>query len=148
MNNNGFNNPFMSGFNPYGMNPYQNGMMNQPNTNQGEHIVQVEGEQGVRDAYMPPNSEKFFLDASGKLIWLAKTDNYGMKTLIAPYDINPHKTQEATQLDDLSERMAKLEEVLHEFLAPANPTATTGASKPSAEPLYATTDAKSNKANG
>lgn len=138
-----------SNFNPYANlygynNPYMQGMMGQQV--QSVHVDQVDGEQGARDFQLPPNSEKLVLDKSGQMIWLIKTDNYGMKSLVSPYDITPHRTQEMTQYEDLSARMARLEDALHEFLTPSNTTAATGA-KPN-EPLYATKPDSTNKANG
>lgn len=124
----GYGNPYAM----YGGNPYFQGMMGNRIPQQSVHVDQVDGEQGARELSMPPNSEKLALDKSGEMIWLVKTDTYGMKYLIDPYDIKPHKTQQATQYDALDARLAKLEAILSEFTAdPATP-------EQSDKPLYAT----------
>lgn len=118
----------------YGMNPYLQNMMNGRVQTQSIHVDQVDGEQGAREMQMPPNSEKLVLDKSGEMVWLVKTDTYGMKSLIAPYDISPHKTQQATQYDALDARLARLEEILSEF---TNDSPATDKSEPD-KPIYAT----------
>lgn len=137
---NGYGNPYGM---PYGYD-YMQGRGIPPNIREC-HIEQVEGEQGVRNAPMPPNSDKIFLDKSSDMIWLAKTDEYGMKYVVQPYDIIPHKTKESTQYDELSARMARLEDALNEFLTPS-----TSGGDAKSEPIYATTSkpSKPNKANG
>ena len=127
----GYGNPYAA---MYGGNPYLQGVMGN-RTPQSIHVDQVDGEQGARELPMPPNSEKLVLDKSGEMIWLIKTDNYGMKSLTAPYDIKPHKTQQATQYDALDARLAKLEAILSEFTA--DPAAAESAADKS-EPIYAT----------
>lgn len=121
-------------FQMYGGNPYMQGIMGN-RTPQSIHVDQVDGEQGARELPMPPNSEKLVLDKTGEMIWLIKTDTYGMKYLIDPYDIKPHKTQQATQFEAMDARLAKLEAILSEF------TTDTTAPEPASgksEPIYAT----------
>lgn len=63
---------------------------------------------------MQPNSDILLLDETAPIIWLAKTDGAGYKTL-EPYDISPHK--EVTPEDKFSlleTRIAKLEEALND----------------------------------
>lgn len=126
-------NPYASAV--YGTNPYFAGAVGSRVPQQSVHVDQVDGEKGARDLPMPPNSEKLVLDKSGEMIWLIRTDNYGMKILVDPYDIKPHKTPQATQYESLDARLAKLEAILSEF------TTDTSAAEPSAdksEPIYAT----------
>ena len=106
----------------YGMNPYLQNMVGNRMPVQSVHVEQVDGEQGAREIQMPPNSEKLVLDMSGEMIWLIKTDNYGMKSLVAPYDISPHKTQQATQFDAFDARLAKLEAILSDFTTDSSTT--------------------------
>lgn len=116
----------------YGGSPYMHGTPGM-NQNNAVHVDQVDGEQGAREVAIPPNSEKLVLDKSGEMIWLIKTDSYGMKSLVAPYDIKPHKTEQAVQYDAIDARLKRLEEILSEFTADSSAT-----DKQGEQPLYAT----------
>ena len=95
---------------PYSyQNMYQN--YNQPHTNQ--QIVKVHGRNGADTFQMAPNSSALLLDESEPIVYLAQTDGAGYKTISA-YDISPHKEVSIMNMQDLEQRIARLEERLNE----------------------------------
>lgn len=93
--------------NPYAYpNPFQN-----PHNNQ--QIIRVHGRNGADTFQMMPNSSALLLDESEPLIYLAQTDGAGYKT-ITVYDIQPHKEIPPVNMQDLEQRISRLEERLNE----------------------------------
>ena len=72
-------------------------------------IIQVKGEAGANNFRMAPNSRAILADETAPMIWFAHTDSGGYLT-VEPYDIYPHKTQEQVNINDLAERVKRLEE--------------------------------------
>lgn len=73
-------------------------------------IIQVKGEAGANNFRMAPNSRAILADETAPMIWFAHTDSGGYLT-VEPYDIYPHKAQEPVNLNDLAERVKKLEDL-------------------------------------
>lgn len=93
-------------------NPYQNYSVSQSNYN-NQQIVKVHGRNGADSYQMPPNSSALLLDENNPIIYLAQSDGAGYKTITA-YDINPHKEVEPIDMQNLEQRIARLEERLNE----------------------------------
>lgn len=74
-------------------------------------VIKVHGEAGAKNVIMGPNSEALLLDETAPIVWYAQTDGTGYLQ-VTPFDITPHKQNVAVNLNDLSERVAKLEEQL------------------------------------
>jgi hypothetical protein len=90
------------------MNPYQVPAAPAPQM----QVVKVNGEGGANAYSMGPNSSAILLDASGTMIWAVTTDGAGYKTVV-PYDITPHKSQEAITYEGLESRIKRLEELMN-----------------------------------
>ena len=75
------------------------------------HVVRVNGQAGARNVRMAPNSDALLLDETASIVWYAQTDGTGYLT-VTPFDVFPHQTQAPVNLNDLSERVTKLEEAL------------------------------------
>ena len=97
--------------NPYGFMPAA--MPYQPMTQTAPQmqVTKVNGEGGANAYSMGPNSSAILLDASGTMIWAVTTDGAGYKTVV-PYDIAPHKSQEALTYEGLENRIKRLEELI------------------------------------
>ena len=92
--------------NPYAFpTPYQ--------SYQHQQIIKVHGRNGADTFQMSPNSSAILLDESDPIIYLAQTDGAGYKTITA-YDISPHKEVAQMNLQELEQRIARLEERLRE----------------------------------
>lgn len=77
-------------------------------------VVRVNGENGARAFQMAPNSSVLLLDETDPIVWLKTTDGAGYPTL-TPYTITPYVKQEPEDLyKGLSDRVARLEEIIHE----------------------------------
>ena len=81
---------------------------NQFNMPKKTSIDRVYGRQGVDSFPMAPNCEAILLDTTAPIAWLVKTDSAGYK-VSEPYDLTPH--QEAPQIDmnNINERLTRLE---------------------------------------
>lgn len=95
---------------PYnGANYWNPPMMNTGNLPQYE-IIQVSGENGVDAFQMGPNSSVLLADTTAPIVWLVKTDGAGYKTKV-PYDITPHQATPPVNLNNIEERLTRLEEL-------------------------------------
>ena len=74
-------------------------------------VIKVNGEAGARNFRMGPNSNALLLDETAPIIWYVQTDGTGYLT-VTPFDITPHQVQAPINLNDLSERVSKLEEAI------------------------------------
>ena len=72
-------------------------------------LIQIKGEAGAKNFRMAPNSKTILVDETAPMIWFAQTDSGGYLT-VEPYDISPHKAQEQINVNDLAERVRRLEE--------------------------------------
>ena len=73
-------------------------------------IIKVNGEAGANNFRMAPNSKAILVDETARMIWFAQTDSGGYLT-VEPYDIVPHKAQAQVNVNELAERVKKLEEL-------------------------------------
>lgn len=72
-------------------------------------VIRVSGEESAKNFRMAPNSSALLLDESAPIVWYAQTDGTGYLT-VTPFDVTPHQVQAPTDINDLSARVAKLEE--------------------------------------
>ena len=76
-------------------------------------IIRVNGENGARAFQMAPNSSSLLLDENNPILWLCQTDGAGYKS-VTPYKIEPYKPEPAPDLEDILQRLNKLEEKVNE----------------------------------
>lgn len=92
---------------PYGYPPPMRGPM-LPR----QEITRVNGRNGAMAIQMAPNSSVLVLDETAPLVWLCQTDGAGYLT-VAPFDIAPHQEAPQVSVNDLSARLARLEEIVN-----------------------------------
>lgn len=85
----------------------------QPQPMMQQNIIEVSGREGANAFAMGPNCSALLLDNTAPIVWVARTDGAGYKTL-APFDLTPHdeKKQEDV-IKSLEERIKKIEERLN-----------------------------------
>lgn len=88
--------------------PFQGWSQNLPR----QEIIRVNGENGAKAYQMAPNSSALLMDESAPLVWLVQTDGAGYKTAV-PYTIAPYQSQPAPDLNDLEDRIKRLEEMIN-----------------------------------
>lgn len=76
-------------------------------------IVKVNGEAGARSLRLAPNSNILALDENNPIIWYIQADGAGYTNPV-PYDITPHQVAPAIDLNQLENRLKKVEEILNE----------------------------------
>ena len=74
-------------------------------------IVKVNGEAGARNFRMAPNSSILLLDETAPIVWFVQTDGAGYSNPI-PYDITPHQIVVAPNINQIDERLKRIEEIL------------------------------------
>ena len=96
----------------------QNPIMPQPlrplysmNNTPRYEVIKVNGEAGARNFRMGPNSNALLLDNTAAIVWYAQTDGTGYLT-VTPFDITPHQAPKPVDMNDLSARVTKLEEIM------------------------------------
>ena len=87
----------------------QNGLQGQINGS----ILKVSGINGVNALNLAPNTSVLALDETAPIVWLVSADGAGYKTP-TPYDITPHKDQQATMQSNFEERLTRLEQIVNE----------------------------------
>ena len=74
-------------------------------------VIKVNGKAGAENFRMAPNSSALLLDNTAPIVWYVQTDGAGYLTA-APFDITPHQTPKPVDMNDLSARVTKLEELI------------------------------------
>lgn len=92
---------------PYGYPPPMRGPM-LPR----QEITRVNGRNGAMSIQMAPNSGVLVLDETAPLVWLCQTDGAGYLT-VTPFDIALHQEAPQVSVNDLSARLARLEEIIN-----------------------------------
>lgn len=69
----------------------------------------IHGENAAWQFPMGPNSEIYLPDADEDLIWWIRTDVNGNKSVI-PFDVNPHEKPKPVDMQEISARLAAVEE--------------------------------------
>ena len=77
-----------------------------------QEITRVNGRNGAMAVQMAPNSSVLVLDETAPLVWLCQTDGAGYLT-VTPFDIAPHQEAPQVSVNDLSARLARLEEIVN-----------------------------------
>lgn len=106
-----YNTPY-SGFNQGTLNYMpnsQNGLQGQINGS----ILKVSGINGVNALNLAPNTSVLALDETAPIVWLVSADGAGYKTP-TPYDITPHKDQQAAMQSNFEERLTRLEQIVND----------------------------------
>ena len=101
----------MFGYNQPLMNPQMQIPQQVPSLAPRYEVIKVNGEAGARNFRMGQNSNALLLDETAPIIWYVQTDGTGYLT-VTPFDITPHQVQAPINLNDLSERVSKLEEAI------------------------------------
>ena len=79
----------------------------------GQQIIQVTGEEGARTYQMPPNSSALLLDSNDPIVWVVQTDGAGYKS-IRPFKIEPYTPPTPVNLNDILDRLERIEEKINE----------------------------------
>lgn len=87
----------------------QNGLQGQINGN----ILKVSGINGVNALNLAPNTSVLALDETAPIVWFVSADGAGYKTP-TPYDITPHKDQQAAMQSNFEERLTRLEQIVND----------------------------------
>lgn len=100
----------------YGEQPYYGypppaGMPMRPTRAPRYEIIHVTGKNGAEALQMAPDSNVLLLDDTAPLVWFCQTDGAGYKT-ITPYTITPYVEPTPVSMEELNERLARLEEML------------------------------------
>lgn len=74
-------------------------------------ILRVAGRRGAEALQLGPNSSALALDETAPLVWCIQTDSAGVKTL-TPYTITLYAEPVPVSMDELSERLSRLEALL------------------------------------
>lgn len=77
-----------------------------------QKIIRVNGRNGAMSIQMAPSSSVLVLDETAPLVWLCQTDGAGYLT-VTPFDIAPHQEAPQVSVNDLSARLARLEEIVN-----------------------------------
>lgn len=77
-----------------------------------QEIIRVNGRNGAMSIQMAPSSSVLVLDETAPLVWLCQTDGAGYLT-VTPFDIAPHQEVPQVSVNDLSARLARLEEIVN-----------------------------------
>ena len=107
--------PYTNAYGGFGGNQYnyipnsQNGLQGQINGS----ILKVSGINGVNALNLAPNTSVLALDETAPIVWLVSADGAGYKTP-TPYDITPHKDQQAAMQSNFEERLTRLEQIVNE----------------------------------
>ena len=84
-----------------------------PVTQPQQDYIEVSGKAGADAFQMGPNSRALLLDNTAPILWVAKTDGAGYKTL-AGFDLSPHEeTKQEDTIKSLEDRIRKIEERLN-----------------------------------
>ena len=94
-----------------------------PNPNfQHYEVVKVNGEGGAKAFQMSPNSSILLLDETAPIVWLKTTDGAGYPSL-TPYTITPYEPTPPISIDEISERISRLEERINGYESNVGKTA-------------------------
>lgn len=107
--------PYNNAYGGFNGNQY-NYMPNSQNGLQGQingSILKVSGINGVNALNLAPNTSVLALDETAPIVWLVSADGAGYKTP-TPYDITPHKDQQAAIQSNFEERLTRLEQIVND----------------------------------
>jgi hypothetical protein len=77
------------------------------------HAPRVSGRPGATAFNMPRNSDAVLIDETAPVVWFAKTDSAGYKTMV-PYKIEELKEESAENTyKTLEDRISRLEELVN-----------------------------------
>lgn len=87
-------------------------------TQQPWDILTVKGREGIEKIQMPPRSKALFMDEDDTIVWLVKTDDAGVKSVIQPLPFTVPEDPEQQRMSSFEERLTKLEEEMKRHAKP------------------------------
>lgn len=84
-------------------------------------ITHIRGEEGANTIPMQPNSEALLLDDTAPIVWLVQVDGMGYRS-VTPYDISQHISAPEPNINDLIEKIDRLENKINEYDRQSNIT--------------------------
>ena len=102
-------------YNPYGgyyTAPQTQTAPQQPQIQQ--NILRVNGANGANAIQLRPNSSVLAIDDTQPVVWLAKTDGAGYKT-VTPYAITPVQDAKDTKIQQMETEIAELRQIVEEI---------------------------------
>ena len=93
-------------------NPYFN-QNYQQNYLPKQEVIRVNGKASVDSMQLPPTSSVLVMDTSAPLVWLCISDGLG-KVTATPYVISEYKEKPPIDMQDIENRLAKIEKQLEE----------------------------------
>ena len=76
-------------------------------------IIHVNGQPGAAAFRMAPNSNALLLDDTAPIVWLCVSDGAGYHS-ITPYAISPYEPEKPIDVNNLEQRIKRLEDMLNE----------------------------------
>lgn len=108
-----YNNPYIPQLNQALGQLQSFGAIAQPQLPMQQNIIEVSGRAGAEAYQLGPNSSALMLDNTAPILWVARSDSGGYKTLTA-FDIIEHNEQKQEDvIKSLEERIKKIEERLN-----------------------------------
>ena len=75
-------------------------------------IIEVSGQPGAQALNLAPNCSALLLDNTAPIVWLAKSDGAGYKT-VTPYKITPYEPETLVDITGLEKRIERLEAAIN-----------------------------------
>lgn len=101
-------------------NQYMNNMYNQIRRNLPKYtVIKVNGRQGAEAFEMGPDSSIFLADEREDIIWFARTDGAGYKTVVA-LDVMPHVDKPQVDVNELNNKVLQMEKVVSTIVEEIN----------------------------
>lgn len=81
-------------------------------------VPTVKGHEGAEKFEMPPRSKVLLMDEDEQIVWLVKTDDAGVKSLIQPLPFSIPEDPEKQRMSSIEDRLSKLEEEMKRRVQP------------------------------
>lgn len=105
-----YNNPYYAAFNPYGMAQQHSAAP----TLQSQQIIQVNGKASVDTIQLAPNSSVLLMDTTAPIVWMCVSDGVG-RVSATPYDIKVHEEKPPVDVENIEQRISKIEKIISEM---------------------------------
>ena len=101
-------------------------------------ITKVHGQQGAQSLQMQPDDQCIALDETNPekktIVWVISTDSRGYKTVCKPYEVIEYIPKPPVNVDDIDNRLKRLEEFLYAKFGNASPDGAADAASGQAQP--------------
>ena len=112
-------NPNLMGMQGMQTNPFSQYFANILQQNQQPwDVPTVKGHEGAEKFEMPPRSKVLLMDEEDQIVWLVKTDDAGVKSMIQPLPFTIPDDPEKQRMSSIEERLSKLEEEMKRHAQP------------------------------